>query len=70
MNYAIANNLVGFGSLFTSLRVRVKEIRDGNAFVITADLHDAGTHLVIDPSQLSFPENESVYQHRNGLVIF
>lgn len=70
MNYAIANNLKGFGSLFTSLRVRVKEIRNGNAFVVTADLHDAGTHLVINPSQLSTIESEVRLQHRNGLAVF
>jgi hypothetical protein len=49
--HALAHKLRGFGKV-TTLRVRVMEIRDGVAFVITADLLDVGTKLALDPNQL------------------
>jgi len=52
-SYAIAKNLKGFGPMGTELRVRVLEVRDGTAFVITADLQDSGTRLALKPEQLT-----------------
>lgn len=49
-SYALASGLRGFRS--TTLRVQVLETRDGCAWVVTADLTDVGTRLVLDPSQL------------------
>lgn len=49
-DYRFANGLVGFPS--DELRVRVLEIRDGYAWVVTADLIDAGTPLTLNASQL------------------
>lgn len=48
--YALASRLVGFPS--DRLRVRVSEVRDGCAWIRTADLLDAGTPLVLDVSQI------------------
>ena len=53
--YAIASGLKGFG-IHTSLRVRVLEVRGDYVWVITADMADAGTRLVLDPSQLTDAE--------------
>lgn len=67
--YAIASGLRGFGT--SELRVRVREIRDGVAFVVTADLRDAGTPLVLDPDQVrAEPQTTTVVSHRDGLVGF
>jgi hypothetical protein len=56
-SYALASNLRGFlyapNCPVTELRVRVLEVRDGCAFVVTADLLDVGTRLCLDPSQLT-----------------
>ncbi len=67
--YAIASGLCGFRS--SELRVKVREVRDGVAFVVTADLVDSGTFLVLDPSQVR-PEvlTAPVASHRTGLVTF
>lgn len=48
--YALASGLVGFSS--STLRVRVTEIRDGYAWVVTADLLSAGVPLTLDASQI------------------
>jgi hypothetical protein len=67
--YAIASGLRGFRT--SELRVRVREIRDGVAFVVTADLADSGTMLVLDPAQLRVePQTTTVVSHRTGLVTF
>lgn len=49
--YALASGMVGFRS--STLRVRVTDRRDGCVWVITADLLDAGTRLVLNPSQVT-----------------
>lgn len=49
--YFFATNLVGFRS--TTLRVRVTERRAGYVWVVTADLLDAGTKLVLADAQVS-----------------
>lgn len=67
--YAIASGLVGFRS--STFRVRVTEQRNGVAWVMTADLLDAGTRLVLDASQVSpEPHSMPVFRHRHGLVAF
>ena len=48
--YFFATNLVGFRS--DVLRVRVLERRSGYVWVITADLLDAGTRLVLSEAQV------------------
>lgn len=48
--YALATGLRGFRS--DTLRVRVTEARDGLVWVVTADLLDAGTFLVLNASQV------------------
>lgn len=50
MAHFFATDLVGFRS--TTLRVRVTERRDGHVWVITADLLDAGTKLVLADRQV------------------
>lgn len=71
-NYALATGLKGFGPNTSTLRVHVLEVRDGVAFVITADLADAGTRLVLNPSQLE-PEGSELaavgVSHASGLVV-
>lgn len=66
--YALAHRLVGFRS--TTLRVRVLERRAGYAWVITADLLDAGTRLVLDEAQVEEGEEAhpitSAYDPRSG----
>lgn len=49
--YALASALVGFTS--TALRVRVTRLDAHYAWVVTADLADAGTALTLNRSQLS-----------------
>lgn len=49
--YRWATGLVGFGS-DCPVRVRVTEIRDGLAWVVTADLRSAGCPLTLDASQV------------------
>lgn len=66
--YAIASGLIGFRN--SALRVRVTDIRNGYAWVVTADLLDAGTKLVLLESQVE-PETPATVQfHRDGLVAF
>jgi len=69
--YAIAYGLIGFRT--STLRVRVTEERSGYVWVITADLQDAGTKLVLDRSQIEYelewPADE-VLSHKDGLVMF
>jgi hypothetical protein len=67
--YFLATGLVGFRS--STLRVRETERRDGYSWVVTADLLDAGTKLVLDESQVVTPADEPVvagFRHRDGLV--
>jgi hypothetical protein len=66
MSYAIASGLVGFP--LESLRVRVIGTQVGVVFVVTADLIDAGTHLVLDPDQLRAIEPEVDLVYSQGLV--
>ena len=49
-SYFFATDLVGFRS--STLRVRLVERRDGYAWVVTADLLDAGTPLVLADRQV------------------
>jgi len=66
--HALATGLIGFRS--STLRVRVIEIRDGYAWVITASLLDVGTKLVLDASQI-IPEPTDVavtYHHKLALA--
>lgn len=48
--YRFATNLVGFPS--TTLRVKVLEFRDGYAWVVTADLLNAGCPLTLNAAQV------------------
>jgi hypothetical protein len=66
--YALASGLVGFSS--STLRVRVTEVRDGYAWVRTADLLSAGVPLTLRADQISPIESETVVSHRSGLVTF
>ena len=52
--YALATNLRGFAS--TQLRVKVTELSDRYAWVVTADLLDAGTPLTLDRAQVAVEE--------------
>ena len=65
--YALASRLVGFTS--TTLRVRVVEIRDGYAWVVTADLASAGVPLTLDADQVEpLDAAASAVRHQAGLV--
>lgn len=67
MKYAIASGLIGFQA--SELRVRVTEIRGDYAWVITADILDAGTRLILNPGQLREIEDPAPsLRHCNGLV--
>ena len=66
--YALASGLRGFQS--DSLRVRITRQEPGYVWVITADLLDAGTKLVLDPSQVEPEQPATVTAHRDGLVAF
>lgn len=66
--YAIASGLVGFKS--DTLRVKVIRSEGDYRWVVTADLQDAGTKLVLDASQVKPEEPETVLMHKNGLVCF
>lgn len=75
--YAFAHNLRGFSMLcgneiidVTTLRVRVERMESGYAWVRTADLHDAGTPLTLDASQIEAEHPETVEMHRDSLVVF
>jgi hypothetical protein len=49
--YAVASGLVGFS--LSSLRVRVVRVDSFYAWVVTADLADAGTPLTLNREQLA-----------------
>lgn len=68
--YALASGLRGFAS--DSLRVKVTRAEGGYAWVVTADLLDAGTPLTLDRSQVVFEEEmqSASLQHADGMVIF
>lgn len=66
--YAIAHNLIGFRS--SSLRVKVTRQEPGYVWVITADLLDAGTKMVLDPSQVEAEQPVTYPIHQTGLVAF
>ena len=52
LTYAIANKVVGFAT--SSIRVQVvRHMSDSQVEVLTADLCDAGTWLVLNPNQLT-----------------
>lgn len=67
-SYAVANGLVGFRS--SELRVKVTRVQGPYAWVVTADLLDAGTFLTLDASQVTPVTPEAVGFHRDGLVAF
>lgn len=48
--YALAHNLRGFAT--STLRVKVLRDEGGLVWVMTADLTDAGTHLVLNKEQI------------------
>ena len=56
--HAFAHNLIGFKA--STLRVRVLGSNDRYVWVITADLLDAGTRIVLDQTQIE-PIIEAVY---------
>lgn len=69
--YALAHGLRGFGS--DTLRVRVEEVRDGHAWVVTADLSSAGVPLTLRESQIEWLDDDHVadgVRHASGLVTF
>jgi len=70
--YAVASGLVGFRS--TSLRVIVTRRSGAYVWVVTADLLDAGTPLVLSPNQVVMEADQAGYsapwRHRDGLVTF
>lgn len=75
--YALASGLRGFGSVergpVTELRVLVTRVEGEYVWVRTADLFDAGTPLVLSPSQITpFSDYEAVemVRHQDGLVYF
>lgn len=67
-DYALANNLVGFGG-HTTLRVRIEKVlSDRDILVRTADLLNAGCLLNLNTSQLQAIETEHTLRHTTGLV--
>ena len=66
--YSIAHPVFGFR--VSSLRVRVLRDMGTCCEVITADLSDAGTRLVLDKSKLTAEVPSSVLVHKNGFVGF
>ena len=66
--YATASKLVGFRS--DTLRVKVLRSEGNYRWVVTADLLDAGTQLVLDASQVKSEKSEITLRHKNGLVVF
>ena len=51
--YALASNLIGFKN--DTLRVKVVRSEGNYRWVVTADLSDSATNLVLDASQVSAP---------------
>jgi hypothetical protein len=68
--YAIATGLVGFRS--SELRVKVTRAEGEYVWVVTADLQDAGTFLVLSASQVEAEPQATaeVLSHKTGLVAF
>lgn len=65
--YALASDLKGFAS--STLRVRVTRREGDYVWIITADLRDAGTRLVLRASQVVGEEPEQgLLRHQTGLV--
>lgn len=67
-SYGFASGLIGFRS--STLRVRLLDHRDGCVWVVTADLLDAGTRLVLDEGQFKAEAPVEVLRHKEGLVSF
>jgi len=65
-DYAIATGLRGFTS--PNLRVRITRLQYDYAWVVTADIQDAGTPLTLDLSQLQPFKVQFVTSHKSGLV--
>lgn len=70
MTYAIATDLKGFPT--STLRVKItREIGHGYFNVITADIRDSGTHLVLTEDQLQpCADTAETWVHKDGLVTF
>lgn len=66
--YAVASGLKGFRS--STLRVKITRQEGQYTWVVTADLLDAGTPLVLDIAQVTPEVSETVLIHRTGLVAF
>lgn len=66
--YAVASGLKGFRS--STLRVKITRQEGQYTWVVTADLLDAGTPLVLDTVQVTPEVSETVLTHRSGLVAF
>ena len=66
--YAVASGLKGFRS--STLRVKVTRQEGQYTWVVTADLLDTGTPLVLDTAQVTPEASETVLIHRTGLVAF
>lgn len=69
-SYALASGLRGFAA--DSLRVKVTRIEGAYAWVVTADLMDAGTPLTLDLSQIAFESemDSCAVRYKDGLVVF
>jgi hypothetical protein len=53
--YVLANGVIGFSNGMEKSTIRVKVLKvlgPNDVLVITASIRDAGTRLVLDPSQL------------------
>ncbi len=70
MTYAIATDLKGFPT--STLRVKITRfIGYGHYNVITADLRDSGTQLVLTEDQLQpCDDTTETWIHKDGLVGF
>lgn len=66
--YAVASGLKGF--MVSDLRVRITRQEGPYTWVVTADLLDAGTPLVLDTAQVTPEQPETVLVHKSGLVAF
>ena len=66
--YAVASGLKGFRS--STLRVKITRQDGPYTWVVTADLLDAGTPLVLDTAQITPEVSETALIHRAGLVAF
>jgi len=66
--YAVASGLIGFRS--STLRVKVTRQEGPYTWIVTADLLDAGTPLVLDTAQVTPEVPETVLMHKAGMVAF